>query len=66
MKHKQLASLKINLGMLNRSELVQLIWKLAKDEFETFDDVLEIAKETDTQLRQRLSHILHWFEYLAK
>lgn len=66
MTHKRLNKLKFDLHYMNRIELVELIWELSSDEFETFGDVLQLAKENENQLKQRLIHILAWFEYLAK
>lgn len=66
MTHKRLNKLKFDLHYMNRIELVELIWELSSDEFETFGDILQLAKENENQLKQRLTHILAWFEYLAK
>jgi hypothetical protein len=66
MTHKRLENLKIELKTMQRVELVNNIWELSKDEFETFEDVLQLAKETDNQLKNRLYSVLSWFEYLAK
>ena len=66
MTHKRLEKLKIELKTMQRVELVNNIWELSKDEFETFEDVLQLAKETDNQLKNRLYSVLSWFEYLVK
>ena len=66
MTYKRLEKLKIDLKTMQRSELVNNIWELSKDEFETFQDVLQLASETENQLKNRLYSVLSWFEYLAK
>jgi hypothetical protein len=66
MTHKRLDKLKFELQFMSRVELIDQIWNLSSDEFETFEDLLQLAKETEHQLKQRLSHILAWYEYLAQ
>jgi hypothetical protein len=66
MTQKTLDKLKNNLHKMSRIELVETIWEYSSDELESLQDVLIIAKENDNQLKQRLSHILSWYEYLAK
>ena len=66
MTHKRLERLKNDLRTMQRSELISLIWELSSDELETFDDMLQLAKENDNELKNRLYSILSWFEYLAK
>jgi hypothetical protein len=51
---------------MSRIELVETIWEYSSDELESTQDLLIIAKENDNQLKERLSHILSWYEYLAK
>ena len=66
MTHKRLEKLKIDLKTMQRSELVNIIWELSSDELQTFDDVLQLAKETENELKNRLYSILSWYEYLAQ
>jgi BMFP domain-containing protein YqiC len=66
MTEKTLTKLKGNLYKMDRNQLINTIWELSSEEFEKIEDVLTIARENDNQLKQRLSHILSWFEYLAK
>jgi BMFP domain-containing protein YqiC len=66
MTEKTLTKLKGNLYKMDRDQLINTIWELSSEEFEKIEDVLTIARENDNQLKQRLSHILNWFEYLAK
>lgn len=66
MTEKTLTKLKGNLYKMDRDQLINTIWELSSEEFEKIEDVLTIARENDNQLKQRLSHILSWFEYLAK
>jgi hypothetical protein len=66
MTQRTLSKLKNNLHKMSRIELVETIWEFSNDELESLQDVLIIAKENDNQLKQRLSHILSWYEYLAK
>lgn len=66
MTEKTLTKLKGNLYKMDRDQLINTIWELSSEEFEKIEDVLTIARENDSQLKQRLSHILSWFEYLAK
>jgi hypothetical protein len=65
MTQRTLNKLKSDLPKMSRIELVDTIWELSSDEMVTLQDFLTIAKENDNQLKQRLSHILSWFEYLA-
>jgi len=66
MTHKRLEKLKNDLKTMQRFELVNNIWQLSNDELKTFEDLLQIAKETDNQLKNRLYSVLSWYEYLAK
>lgn len=51
---------------MNRSQLIDTIYKLSSDELTEINDILELAKESEIQLKNRLKHILNYFEYLAK
>ena len=42
---------------MNRHELIDAIMDLAGDEFENIGDVLELAKQSDSELRDTLEHI---------
>lgn len=66
MTQTTLNKLKSDLPKMSRIVLVDTIWELSSDELVTLEDFITIAKENDNQLKQRLSHILSWFEYLAK
>jgi hypothetical protein len=66
MTQKTLSKLKNDLHKMTRIELVDKIWEFSSDEIESTQDLLIIAKENDNQLKERLYHILSWYEYLAK
>jgi hypothetical protein len=66
MTQKSLNKLKHDLDKMNRSQLIDTIYELSSDEMTEIHQILEIAKETQTQLKNRLSFILNYFEYLAK
>jgi hypothetical protein len=66
MTERTLVKLKTDLVKMNRSKLIDTIYELSNDEMTEIHHILEIAKESETQLRNRLSFILNYFEYLAK
>lgn len=66
MHYKTLEKYKKDLSGMNRSQLIDTVYKLSSDELTEINDILEIAKESESQLKNRLNHILNYFEYLAK
>lgn len=66
MHYKTLEKYKKDLSNMNRSQLIDTIYKLSSEELTEINDILEIAKESESQLKNRLNHILNYFEYLAK
>lgn len=49
-----------------RERLVDIIIEYAGDEFETINDALEIAKETEDELLNRLESILEYYKVEAE
>jgi hypothetical protein len=48
--------------MTAREKLVDAIIDLAGDEFESRQDFIELAKESEEQLVERLVHIAHYYK----
>ena len=66
MTERTLVKLKTDLVKMNRSKLIDTIYELSNDEMTEIHHILEIAKESETQLRNRLNFIFNYFEYFAK
>ena len=45
-----------------REKLIRAIYDMARDEFETADDVFELALKTDEQLVDELIHLAEYFK----
>ncbi len=48
--------------MSTREKLVDAIIDLAGDEFQSRHDLIQLAKETEEQLVERLVHIAHYYK----
>lgn len=46
-----------------REKLIRAIFELARDEFETTDDVLQLAIQSDEQLVDQLIHIANYLNH---
>lgn len=66
MTPRQMEKLKKAIPTFSRVQLVDKIWDLASDEVGSPQDVLILAKESESQLRDRLFYIISWYEHLAR
>ena len=63
---KGVEKLKKDIPKFTRIQLVDKIWELANDEVGSPEDVLILAKESESQLKSRLLYIINWYEHLSK
>lgn len=63
---KGVEKLKKGISKLTRVQLVDKIWELASDEIGAPEDVLILAKESESKLRTRLLYIISWYEHISK